>query len=79
MGVHVPVHAVVAALAEKYETETAHLMTVLPSVYVMTGCDTVSFSWHRGKRRDLPLKTLRNSRKSPGMAKMEKIFMSLKM
>jgi hypothetical protein len=51
MGVYVPVHAVVAALAEKYETEAAHLTSVLLSVYVMTGCDTVSFPWHRGKRR----------------------------
>jgi len=51
MGVYVPVHAVVAALAEKYETEATHLMSVLLSVYVMTRCDTVSFPWHRGKRR----------------------------
>ena len=57
MGVYVPVHAVVAALAEKYETEAAHLMSVLLSVYVMTGCDTASFPWHIGKRRAFRLAT----------------------
>jgi len=57
MGVYVLVHAVVAALAEKYETEAAHLMSVLLSVYVMTGCDTISFPWHRGKRRAFRLAT----------------------
>jgi len=32
-------------------------MSVLLSVYVMTGCDTVSFPWHRGKRRAFRLAT----------------------
>jgi len=57
MGVYVPVHAAVAGLAEKYETKAAHLMSVLLSVYVMTRCDTVSFPWHRGKRRAFRLAT----------------------
>jgi len=57
MGVYVPVHDVVAALAEKYETEAAHLMSILLSVYVMTRCGTVSFPWHRGKRRAFRLAT----------------------
>jgi len=81
MGVYVPVHAVVVALAEKYETEAAHLMSVLLSVYVMTGCDTVSFPWHRGKRRAFRLATENLEELTPllpGMANLE-IFMSLKM
>ena len=51
MGNYLPVHAITDALAVKYAVEPAYIASILLSTYILTGCDTVSYFYRRGKRR----------------------------
>jgi len=51
MDIYLPAHAIAEALAVKYDTEAANLTSMLLSTYILTGCDTVSYPYRRGKRR----------------------------
>ncbi|XP_060776579.1 uncharacterized protein LOC132886053 [Neoarius graeffei] len=46
-----PVHAMTEALAGKYDTAPAEFTSILLSTYILTGCDTVSYLYRRGKRQ----------------------------
>ena len=51
MDIYLPAHAIVDALAVKYDVEASDHSCILLSTYILTGCDTVSYSYRRGKRR----------------------------
>jgi hypothetical protein len=51
MDIYLPAHAIAEALAVKYAVEAANLTSMLLSTYILTGCDTVSYPYRRGKRR----------------------------
>ena len=51
MDVYLPAHAIAAALAVKYDVEATALTSVLLGIYILTGCDTVSYPYRRGKKR----------------------------
>ncbi|KAJ8397984.1 hypothetical protein AAFF_G00433310 [Aldrovandia affinis] len=50
MDIYLPAHAIVDALAVKYDVEAADLSFMLLSTYILTGCDTVSYLYRRGKK-----------------------------
>lgn len=49
----IPVHEIVSALSRKYNSDSKTLSGTLLSVYVLTGCDTVSYPFNKGKKRVL--------------------------
>ena len=49
--IYLPIHAIAEALAVKYGVEAADLTSTLLSTYILTGCDTVSYPYRRGKKR----------------------------
>ena len=49
--IYLPAHAIAEALARKYDVEAADLTSMLLSTYILSGCDTVSYLYRRGKRR----------------------------
>ena len=51
MNISLPAHAIAEALARKYDVEAADLTSMLLSTYILSGCDTVSYLYRRGKRR----------------------------
>ena len=51
MDIYLPIHAIAGALAKKYAVEAADLTSTLLSTYILTGCDTVSYPYRRGKKR----------------------------
>lgn len=51
MNLYLPVHAIAEALAVKYHVEAPDLTAMLLSIYILTGCDTVSYPYRRGKKR----------------------------
>ena len=51
MDIYLPAHAIAEALAVKHAVEAADLTSILLSTYILTGCDTVSYPYRRGKRR----------------------------
>ncbi|KAJ8385348.1 hypothetical protein AAFF_G00189690 [Aldrovandia affinis] len=51
MYIYLPAHAITDALAVKYDVESADLSSMLLSTYILTGCDTVSCLYRRGKKR----------------------------
>jgi len=51
MDICLPAHAIAEALAVKYHAEVADVTSVLLATYTLTGCDTVSYPYRRGKRR----------------------------
>jgi len=51
MDIYLPVHAITEALAGKYDVAASDLTSLLLSTYILTGCDTVSYLYRRGKRR----------------------------
>jgi len=51
MDIFLPAHAIMEALARKYDIAAADLTSLLLSTYILTGCDTVSFLYKRGKRQ----------------------------
>lgn len=46
-----PVHNLVKSLSEKYEQNPNEMTGTLLSTYILSGCDTVSYPYRRGKRR----------------------------
>ncbi|KAJ8367324.1 hypothetical protein AAFF_G00320880 [Aldrovandia affinis] len=50
MDIYLPAHAIVDSLAVKYDVEAADLSSMLLSTYILTGCDTVSYLYRRGKK-----------------------------
>ena len=48
---YLPVHILVDNLARKYKKPARILMSTLLSVYVLSGCDTVSYPFKRGKKK----------------------------
>jgi hypothetical protein len=44
-------HKLVQMLSQKHETEVQTLMETLLTAYVLTGCDSVSYLFHQGKRK----------------------------
>ncbi|KAJ8403227.1 hypothetical protein AAFF_G00354440 [Aldrovandia affinis] len=50
MDIYLPAHAIADALAVKYDVEAADLSSMLLSTYILTGCDTVSYLYRRGKK-----------------------------
>ncbi len=51
MDIYIPAHAIVEALAVKYDVEAADLESMLLSTSILTGCNTMSYLYRRGKRR----------------------------
>ncbi len=51
MDIFLPVHAITEVLAGKYDVAASDLTSLLLSTYILTGCDTVSYLYRRGKRR----------------------------
>ena len=51
MDIYLPAHAIAQALAVNYCVDAANLTAMLLSTYILTGCDTVSYPYRRGKRR----------------------------
>ncbi|CAL8378921.1 unnamed protein product [Arctogadus glacialis] len=51
MDIFLPVHAITEALVGKYDVAASDLTSLLLSTYILTGCDTVSYLYRRGKRR----------------------------
>ncbi|KAJ8399123.1 hypothetical protein AAFF_G00415020 [Aldrovandia affinis] len=51
MDIYLPAHAIADALAVKHDVEAADLSSMLLSTYILTGCDTVSYLYRRGKKR----------------------------
>ena len=49
----IPVHDIVSALSRKYNSDSEELSGTLLSVYILTGCDTVSYPFNKGKKRAL--------------------------
>ena len=47
---YIPVRSVVQNLSVKYDKSPSELCECLLSVYVLTGCDSVSYMYRRGKR-----------------------------
>lgn len=47
---YLPIHTIVDALSSKYNCEKKVLTRVLLSCYVLSGCDTTSYPYKRGKR-----------------------------
>ncbi|KAJ8378401.1 hypothetical protein AAFF_G00242890 [Aldrovandia affinis] len=50
MDIYLPAHEIADALAVKYDVEAADLSSMLLSTYMLTGCDTVSYLYRRGKK-----------------------------
>ncbi|KAJ8377976.1 hypothetical protein AAFF_G00249660 [Aldrovandia affinis] len=51
MDIYLPhAHVIADALAVKYDVEAADLSSMLLSTYILTGCDTVSYLYRRGKK-----------------------------
>jgi hypothetical protein len=48
---YLPVHKLVDSLCTKYRKDPEELTSTLLCVYVMSGCDTVSFPFRRGKKK----------------------------
>ena len=48
---YLPVHQLLETLSEKYSKETKVLSGALMNGYVLTGCDSVSYIYRRGKRK----------------------------
>ena len=46
-----PVHRLVKLLSEKYEQDPKELTATILGTYILSGCDTVSYPYRRGKRR----------------------------
>ena len=51
MDIYLPTHAIAESLAVKYDVGAANLTSIFLGTYILTGCDTVSYSYRRGKRR----------------------------
>ena len=51
MDIFLPIHAITEALVGKYDVAASDLTSLLLSTYILTGCDTVSYLYRRGKRR----------------------------
>ena len=51
MDIYLPAHAIAQALAVNYCVDAANVTAMLLSTYTLTGCDTVSYPYRRGKRR----------------------------
>ena len=49
----IDVTSIVSALSRKYKANSRDLTGILFSVYILTGCDTVSYPFNKGKRRVL--------------------------
>ena len=50
MDIFLPVHAITEALEGKYDVAASDLTSLLLNTYILTGCDTVSYLYRRGKR-----------------------------
>ena len=61
MYIYLPAHAITEALAVKYDVEAAVLTSILLSTYILTGCDTVSYLYRRGKRCTYKTVTLKKA------------------
>jgi hypothetical protein len=48
---YLPIHTMVEMLSSKYEKEPLELAATLLATYVISGCDTVSYPFRRGKRK----------------------------
>ena len=48
---YLPVHTLIDSLSRKYNKPPKALMSTLISVYVLSGCDTVSYPFRRGKKK----------------------------
>ena len=48
---YLPVHSLVAVLSTKYQKEPRDLTSTLLCAYVLSGCDTVSYPFKRGKKK----------------------------
>ena len=51
MDIYLPIRAIAVALPVKYAIEAADLTSTLLIMYILTGCDTVSYPYRRGKKR----------------------------
>lgn len=51
MDIVLPVDTITEALAGKYDVPASDLTSLLLSTYILTGCDTVSYLYRRGKRQ----------------------------
>lgn len=51
MNIFQPDYVIREALAGKYDVAASELTTLILSTYILTGCDTVSYLFRRGKRR----------------------------
>ena len=50
MDKYFSIHCIVEALARKSGVETPIITSVLLSIYILSGCDTVSFQYKKGKK-----------------------------
>jgi len=57
MDKYIPTHQIALSLAIKFDSDVVELTSVLLSAYIITGCDTVSYPYRRGKRRAYKLAT----------------------
>ncbi len=48
---YLPVHELLLLMSEKYHRDMSVLAGALMNAYVLTGCDSVSNLYHRGKRK----------------------------
>jgi hypothetical protein len=51
MDIYLPAHAIATSLAMQSDVNAAQLTSVLLTIYILTGCDTVSYLYRRGKKR----------------------------
>jgi len=51
MDIYLPAHTISEALAVKYDVCAEDITSILIGSYILTGCDTVSYPYRRGKRR----------------------------
>ena len=54
IDINLPAHGIAKALAVKYDVDAADLTSILLNTYMLTGCDTVSYLYKRGKKARLP-------------------------
>ena len=50
IDINLPAHGIAKALAVKYDVDAADLTSILLNTYMLTGSDTVSYLYKRGKK-----------------------------
>lgn len=57
MDAYLATHYIAASLAEKYDIEADTVSSILLSIYILTGCDTVSYPYRKGQKRAFKIAT----------------------